>query len=246
MAEEAKIAPEEVANNTEPAIQAEAPQVEAKNEETLGETFRQPEPKKENGPRMVPEAVFLEVKNELKSLKREISESGMTKSEVSKSLQEIGERHDVDPGFLQELASAIRSETEAELNQRLEKELEPLKAQEEEARSKKIDKVFNEHFKKTLESMPEYEGIANKDVIKTLAMDPANANKTFAQIVESAYGHLVEGKRSLDSTHPGSGRSITEIDFARAKTDTKYFQQIMDNPALKQKYNEELPKRLNL
>lgn len=256
MADEAKNAPAEVAKQTDGAAEAPVIVPEAGKEgteqnkevtagEALGNSTTEVKPKVEE-PRMVPEAVFLELKKDLKTLQKQVASGDTTKSEISQSLKDIGEKHDVDPGFLQELASAIRSESEAEFNKKLEKELEPYKEQGRKISASEREKVFNEHYNKTLEALPEFKDIAQKEVIKALAMDSANANKTFAQIFELAYGHLVTGKRTLDTPKSGSGKDITEIDFEKAAKDSDYYATIMANPVLKAKYNEELPKRLKL
>lgn len=255
MADEAKNAPAGVAKQTEgtaevPVIVPEAGKegTEQIKEVTAGEALGKPttEVKPKEEPRMVPEAVFLDLKKDLKLLQKQIAEGNTTKGEVSQSLKDIGEKHDVDPDFLQELAGAIKSETEADFNKRLEKELEPYKEQNKKTTEKERETVFNEHYNKTLEALPEFKDIAQRDVIKALAMDPANANKTFKQIFEIAFGHLVTGKRTLDGAQPGSGKDITEIDFEKARKDSDYFAQIMGNPALKAKYNEGLAQRLKL
>lgn len=206
-----------------------------------------PAPKADTPPKgFVPEAVFLEVKNELKEMRRDIRDGKISKGEVSSSLEELGAKYDVDPDFLQGLAASIKKDTEAEFNQRLEKELEPYKKTAEAARKGEVDKVFNEHYDKTLKAMPEYKDIASKEVIKALALDPKNQDKTFAKILEEAYGHLITGKRTLDDSKPGSGKTITEIDFEKARKDSDYFNQIMGNPDLKKKYNEGIEKRLGI
>lgn len=241
-------------NASEKKPEAATETADAKKEATLGDILPESKPKPAEEPKKsdappkgyVPEAAFLELKSELKDIKRDIRDGKITKGEVSTSLEELGAKYDVDPDFLQGLAASIKKDTEAEFNQRLEKELEPYKKSAEASKKGEIDKVFTEHYEKTLEAMPEFKGVANKEVIKALALDPRNADKTFGKILEEAYGHLVSGKRTLDDSKPGSGKTITEIDFEKAKRDTDYFQQIMASPELKKKYNEGLESRLRL
>lgn len=241
-----------VADPAPAVVEAPAPApVDPKPEATIGEVLPEsnpaPAPKEPEAPRMVPEAVLIKLKKDFKDLKDSIDSGDVTtKSEVNKSLKDLGEKYDVNPDFLQELASNIRSETESEFNKRLEQELEPYKKTTEAARATEVDKVFTEHFDKTLEAMPEYKGVANKEIIKALALDPKNANKTFAKILEEAYGHLIEGRTTLDDAKPGNGKGVTEIDYARAAKDSEYFAQIMADPVAKKKYNENLQSRLRL
>ncbi|MBS1516606.1 MAG: hypothetical protein JSS91_00805 [Bacteroidetes bacterium] len=246
MDEKSQIAPEEEAKTTEPAKTEAAPEPkatpEAKKDVTVSEALetKEAEPKKA-GPRVVPEATFLEVKKELKELRQAIKD-GATKSEVSADLKSIADKYNLDENFVTDLASVIQSNSKAKLDEELSSKLKPIQEKE---RAEKIDKAFTEHFSKAMESMPEYEGVVNKDVIKSLSLDPINANKTFVQIIEESYGHLVTGKRTIDHNSPQAGRSDnTEVDYDRAKKEPKYYSEIMANPVLKKKYNEGLTDRL--
>jgi len=88
-----------------------------------------------------------------------------------------------------------------------------------------------------MERMPEYNGIANPEVIKALATNPANAKKTLSQIMEEAYGGAIQGKPTIETTKAGGGKQPEKVDFNRAQTDSDYFKQVMDNPKLKAEYN---------
>lgn len=199
------------------------------------------EPKKDE-PRMVPEAVFLEVKNELKDLRQAIKD-GATKSQVSATLKSIADEWNLDENFLTAITSVVKAETKAEFEQEFSSKLKPI---EDKERQDKIDKAFNEHFSKAMEDMPEYDGVVNKDVVKTLSLDPHNANKTFAQLIEESYGHLVQGKRTLDPTTTRGGKNDNlEVDIEKAQKDPAYFKEIMRDPILKKKYNDGLLERLS-
>lgn len=244
MTEEVKTAPAEEAKSTEPAKTEAAPETqkaEPVKEVTVSEALetKTPEPAKAE-PRVVPEAVFLEVKKELKDLRQAIKD-GATKSEVSADLKSIADKYDLDENFLGELSSFIESKSKAKFEEEFSSKLKPIQDKE---KAEKIDKAFTEHFSKAMENMPEYEGVVNKDVIKSLSLDPINANKTFVQIIEESYGHLVTGKRTMDSSSPAARSDNTEVDYERAKKEPKYYSEIMANPTLKKKYNEGLTDRL--
>lgn len=199
-------------------------------------------------PRMVPEAALLAQKAANKDLKRDMAvlkssiESGASTREVSTDIKTLADKHGVDAEFLQEFSAAVRKQAEDELEGKLASKLKPLEEKEEATRR---DSVFSEHFDKTLESMPEYKGVVNKDVIKTLSLDPKNANKTFAQILESAYGHLITGKRSIDTAKPRGG-SAPVVDIERASKDSEAFAEVMADPASRAEYNKGLENRLKL
>lgn len=216
---------------------------------TIGEVLKSEE--KKESPRTVPEAPFLELKTQNKELKKELKElkelieAGGSRQEVSASLLEIAEEHNVDVNFLKRLAQTIKSEAKAEVEAEYTAKMKPL---EDKERYDRIDTIFNYHYEKTLEAMPEYKGIVNKDVIKSLSLLKENANKTFPQLLEESYGHLISGKKTLDSGSPTrqGGDEITEVDFFRAQNDSEYREKVMANPELKRKYNAKMLKELKI
>lgn len=242
-AEEAKVAEAEKAK-VEAEAKAKA-ETEAK-EATMGELLKVEENPKDQ--RLVPEAVLLEYKSQNKELRkdikelRELIESGASKTEVSEDLKAIAEEHNVDVDFLTKLEKNIRSKVETDLASKF----KPLQDRENQER---IEKIFTEHFDKSLEAMPEYKDIVNRDVIKKLSLLPENASKTFKQIIEDTYKNVIKvvpGKKTIEQAKGGGGGAIGEIDFNKAKTDTEYFNEIMASPELKKKYNADLAQRVNL
>lgn len=248
MAEEAKTAPvEESKVETTPVEPTpEAPKEEPKQEATVGEVLEPTDPAEpKTEPKVVPESQFLKVKNKNKELLKEIEalkkakEEGAAPAEVSADLEALAEKHGVTPEFLKDLAEYNRKQTEDEV----EGKMKPITDRE---KAVKIDKAFNEHYAKTLELMPEYKDLVNKDIIKNLSLDPKNRNKTFPQLLEEAYGHLVTGKRTLDAPSARTSRNDTgEVDYDRATKDKEYFKEVMANPMLKKKYNDTLTNRIS-
>lgn len=245
MTEEVKTTPAEEAKKTEPTISevvGEA-KTEAK-EETVGDVLSA-ETKEET----VPLSRFLELKKENKDLSRAMKElkktveEGATKKEVAADIQALADKHGIDADFLEEFAATVKAKADSEVDEKISSKLKPI---EEKERKQKINAVFDEHYEKAIAQVPEYDGVVNKEVIKSLSLNPANANKTFIQIIEEAYGHLITGKRSIDqaSTRAGKNDSI-EVDVARARKDREYFNEVMANPTLKKKYNESLTDRLS-
>lgn len=237
MADEAIVAP---AEESKPE-----PVTEAVKEETVSEMLGS----KKEEPKMVPEAALIEIKKEnkqmakdLKALQRSI-EDGATKKEVSTDLRALGEKHNVDPDFLQEFAAAVRSQAENDVKQEFDSKLKPLQDREKAA---EIDQKFTNVFDKTMEELPEFKNIAKRETVKSLSLLPENANKTFRQILEDNFGHLIPGKRTLEGTKPRGGKDDAEIDQSRATKDPEYFKEIMSDPGLKKKYNDGLAKRLKL
>lgn len=220
----------------------EQPKAEPKMEtisEALGTEPETAVPIKES--RMVPEAVVIELKKELKALKRSI-DNDATPKQVSSDLKTLAEKHNIDEGFLGELVSAIKEESKSDFDVNLSARLKPL---EEKERNARIDSAFETHFNRAMEISPEFKGVVNKEVIKTLSLDPKNSHKTFNQLIEESYGHLVQGKRTLDASGGNNRNETTTVDLARAKTDGEYFKEVMANPALKKQYNDQLTNSLS-
>lgn len=189
---------------------------------------------------------FLEIKKQNKEFKKTIDdltkkiEEGATSTEVTTSLESIAEEYpDVDPKFLNKLATAIRAQVKKDAEADIAARVGPLEKKDRDA---KIDAAFTKHFNAAMEAMPEFKGIVNAAVIKKLSLDPENKNKTFKQLIEETYGDALTGKRTIESTVPGGGKDTDPLDFAKARKDPAYFDIVMANPRLKAEYNEKMLK----
>ena len=178
-----------------------------------------------------------EFKKAISALEKTIAD-GATKGEVSSDIAAIGEKYGVDKSFLNELASTIRKDVEADTADKL----KPITARE---KADRIEGVFKTHFEKAMAEMPEYNGVVNRDVIKSLSLDPANASKTFQQLIEDTYGNALGGKRTLEITTPRGGAKIDKVDFTRASRDQTYLSEVLANPDTKKEYNDGLIDRLS-
>lgn len=189
---------------------------------------------------------FLELKKQNKELARSMKDleakisEGATHREVSADIESLSSEYpDVDKNFLNKLASTIRNQVEKDADEKISSRLRPLEAKE---KAEKIDTAFNTHFNLAIEKMPEFKGIVNPDVIKTLSLDAKNANKTFSQIIEDTYGSALTGKRTIETTTPGGGKDAEVLNYDKARKDSTYFDQVMDNPRLKREYNDQMLK----
>lgn len=220
-----------------PEVIEQEPVVEETVVETLGDIVAPKEiPKVEN----VPMARLNKEINRRKELEREIAElkANPPKSavEINASIKQLAEEHNVDPEFLDKFAASVRSQLEDSFDERLRPLTEKKQAKERE------DK-FTNLYNKTLAEMPEFGEVVNGEVIKQLAFNPANANKTLPQLLEETYGKFVVGKKSIETTTPRGGGNVGPFDYNKAVKDTAYFKEVMANPELKAKYNEEMLKR---
>jgi DNA-binding transcriptional MerR regulator len=246
MADEVKVAPAVESKEPAPA-KTEAAPTETKAEDVVISDVIKPEERKE--PKMVPEAALLEYKKEAKELGKELKEikkmmeDGKSSKEISGDIKSIADEFGLTESAVEKLIRKVGEQTKAEYDKEIEAKLRPL---EEAKRTETVNKTFNEHFDKLMESMPEYKSIANREVIKSLSLDPNNANKTFAKILEESYGHLVTGRKTLEKTQARGGNSDAPIDFNRATKDQEYLREILANPETKAKYNEGLFARIKL
>lgn len=226
----------------QPETTVETEQVpEVKPVETIGETL---------GEKKVVDSVPLarlnkeisrrkELEAKLEELKKTAAEDNMSKAEISHDLKALAEEHNIDAGFLDKLAKTIKAQADADIDERL----RPLAEREQ---AEKRDKAFNEHFNKALENMPDFKGVVNPEVIKQLAFNPANANKTFAQLIEDTYGHTLQGKRTIETATPRGGPKNAGLDLDRARKDSAYFKEVMADPELKKEYNATIHERIQL
>jgi len=230
MTDEVKTTQEEAVIPTEETV---TPESDAQEEQTLGEALPEEKP-------TVGLDKFLEQKRTNKELKQKLAEleerieQGTTKREVSKDIRSLAEQHNVDPEFLESFADAIRERAESVV----EEKLRPLTEREAVA---KREQLFNTHLTNALEEMPEYKDVVNPEVLKQLAFNPANANKTFRQLLEDVYGNVQKNRKTIETT--SARPTVATFDYDKAQSDTAYFKDIMADPQLKKMYNEEMLRR---
>lgn len=239
---------EEVITTPSPEVKEDTTVEEAVTEEPkLGEMLQHEElPKEEPKKETVGLDKFLDIKKQNKELKRKLeqlqsdSEDG---SDVSEDIDSIAEEFNIDKSFLKKLEKSILSKRDKELDEKLSERLKPIEQAE---KNKEVSNRFENVYTQTLERMPEYSNVINKDVVKSLAMLKENSMLSLPQLIEKIYGQSISGKKTIETTIPRGGKEPQEIDFSLAKKDTNYFAEIMANPELKKKYNASIENRLDL
>jgi hypothetical protein len=220
MAEEVKITPDaEVNAPKEGTVEAEIVKVE-------------PETKK---PETVPLAVYLELKEDLKTLKHEIKESqGKSKETVAvEGYDSLKAKYpDVSPEFIQDMLGAATIEA----TKKIESKYSPIiEKQENEKKQEAFDRAFDSLFEKTLKENPDLPQTIDKDTIKTLATTEKYRNVPLAEILLKMYPVQNVGRPSSENDARTSGDKVEDIvSFEKITPEQK--SAILDDPKARAKY----------
>ena len=229
-------APEsEVIDQTEETVEETQQTIGELSEEIYNE-----ESEEHASEKTVPEYAFVAQKKaliaaekELKALRESMQYQESTQYEQLTGVDAIADKYNIDREFMNELKSTIENDLDAKY------------ASKESAKEKadKFNDAFSKQYNTALERGPEFQAIANPDVIKTLATLPQNKNKTVSQLLEETYGNALTGKRTIETTQPGGGKDPEPLDFAKAEKDINYFNEVMADPKKKAQYNDQMLKR---
>lgn len=126
---------------------------------------------------------------------------------------------------------------------KLAKDLEEIKQRERRVRA---EQVFEQHFTKALENNSDYKDVVNKEVIKQMAFNPANKDKTYSQLIQEAYGNAIPGRKTVESTTPRGGAKDVKVDVDLARKDPEYRREVLSDPDMRKQYNSGIEKRIGL
>jgi hypothetical protein len=215
--------------NQEPEEKTPEPkEVEKKEvkEDKQDEPDYRPKPKSDE---VVPLKKYLDLKTDVKNLKKEIERLSDDKSNLSnKDLESLADEYNLDKDYVKKFASVIEKKTAKEA----EKKLAPLLAErQKEQNEKNFDKVFNE---KTLKKYPHLADF--KEKYKRMVMSPDFVDMTEDQII-SDYFPVPSKPTKDDSPENGSqggSKGDEVIDFS--KMSEEQHAKVLDNPKLRAKY----------
>ena len=235
---------DEIQNNApESGVIDQAEETVEETQQTIGELSEEiynEESEEHASEKTVPEYAFVAQKKaliaaekELKALRESMQYQEATQYEQVTGVDAIADKYNIDREFMNELKSTIENDLDAKY------------ASKESAKEKadKFNDAFSKQYNTALERGPEFQAIANPDVIKTLATLPQNKNKTVSQLLEETYGNALTGKRTIETTQPGGGKDPEPLDIAKAEKDINYFNEVMADPKKKAQYNEAMLKR---
>ncbi len=232
---------DEIQNNApESEVIDQAEETVEETQQTIGELSEEiynEESEEHASEKTVPEYAFVAQKKaliaaekELKALRESMQYQEATQYEQVTGVDAIADKYNIDREFMNELKSTIENDLDAKY------------ASKESAKEKadKFNDAFSKQYNTALERGPEFQAIANPDVIKTLATLPQNKNKTVSQLLEETYGNALTGKRTIETTQPGGGKDPEPLDIAKAEKDINYFNEVMADPKKKAQYNEQM------
>ena len=235
---------DDIQNNApESEVIDQAEETVEETQQTIGELSEEiynEESEEHASEKTVPEYAFVAQKKaliaaekELKALRESMQYQESTQYEQLTGVDAIADKYNIDREFMNELKSTIENDLDAKY------------ASKESAKEKadKFNDAFSKQYNTALERGPEFQTIANPDVIKTLATLPQNKNKTVSQLLEETYGNALTGKRTIETTQPGGGKDPEPLDFAKAEKDINYFNEVMADPKKKAQYNEAMLKK---
>lgn len=172
----------------------------------------------------------------------------VTNVPISRLNKEIQKRKELEKRLAELESNILDSDTSDDDVEDAESEVKQLAQKleqiEERDRRKQLEAVFSENLSKTLENAPEYKDVVNVEVIKQMAFNPANKNKTYKQLLEEAYGNAIVGRRTIETSTPRGGAKDSKVDVQLAQKDAEYRRKVLSDPDLRKQYNDGIENRI--
>ena len=225
MAEEAIITPDTEVKDVAGSVEAEI----AKNPVVA------PKEEHKQSPTTVPLPVYLELKEELKSLKQEIKEAKSSeKSKVALAgANDLAKKYpDVSEDFINDILNSATSEA----TKKIKEEYSPIiERQDAEKRQVAFDKAFDNLFDKAMEEYPELPKNIDREAIKDLAVTAKYRNIPVADIILKMYPISNAGKSSSENDmRTGAERVSDVVNFDNITTEQR--SAVMDDPKARAKF----------
>jgi hypothetical protein len=161
-------------------------------------------------PETVPLAKYLDGKaahkEEVQTLQARIEElenaqpsAPVIKATVPEDSQSIADAIGADPEAVEMILAAAAARNAPQLKKIAEQE-----------KAKKADDALETLYAETVKANPEF-AVANKEIIKQLALNPRNAQKTMTQLIEETYGTVLPGKKTMETSNTGTEEISTDF-----------------------------------
>lgn len=173
-------------------------------------------------PDTVPLAVYLELKEDLKTLRQEVKESkGSDKTKVlNDGVTDLAKKYpDVNEDFINDILSSATSKATKEIEAKYTPIIE---RQENEKKQVAFDRAFDNLFDKAVQDHPELPKSIDKELVKELAITPKYRNIPVADILVKMYGSVQEGKVSSENESRVNGNRVEDVvDFNKITADQR-------------------------
>lgn len=228
--DETKVNPE-----SEKIDSPELPTEEKKVDGAVDEILKDLPEEQKTEPKVVPEAAFLELKSELKALKKELKDAKTSeqKAVIVSDIRDLTEKYpDVDKSFIQDILNSATIEA----TKKIEEKYTPiLQKQEQEKKIQEFNKAFDNLYEKTLNENPELPSNIDKEIVKTLAMTPAYRKIPLSEVIKKIYGENTPSKITTENeTRTGADKIDDIVSFEKITPEQK--KAIMSDEKSRKKY----------
>lgn len=180
----------------------------------------------EAGKETVPLAVYLELKNELKEVKK--SQKDMTPKEkiadTNDAIKSISEKFNVDENFL------------AAIEKMAEEKVKPIvEERENEKKIKQFNEQFDKIYNQEISKNPDFENV-DKELVKTLSMTEQYKNTPIPEIIEKLAGTTGMKGRPSSEDDVRTASDIMESGVNFEKLSKKDLDTVLADPKAKAKY----------
>lgn len=213
----------------------EIPTDEKKVDGAVDEILKDLPEEQKTEPKVVPEAAFLELKSELKALKKELKDAKTSeqKAVIVSDIRDLTEKYpDVDKSFIQDILNSATIEA----TKKIEEKYTPiLQKQEQEKKIQEFNKAFDNLYEKTLNENPELPSNIDKEIVKTLAMTPAYRKIPLSEVIKKIYGENTPSKITTENeTRTGADKIDDIVSFEKITPEQKKL--IMSDEKSRKKY----------
>jgi hypothetical protein len=213
----------------------EIPTDEKKVDGAVDEILKDLPEEQKTEPKVVPEAAFLELKSELKALKKELKDAKTSeqKAVIASDIRDLTEKYpDVDKSFIQDILNSATIEA----TKKIEEKYTPiLQKQEQEKKIQEFNKAFDNLYEKTLNENPELPSNIDKEIVKTLAMTPAYRKIPLSEVIKKIYGENTPSKITTENeTRTGADKIDDIVSFEKITPEQK--KAIMSDEKSRKKY----------
>lgn len=189
-----------------------------------------------------------EIEERAQSLAQELERvrvSGNQGNDTNFDLSYLSQKHNIDEDVLRDIVNATYSITKDSVRAELEQDIAPalseLNSIKREKEQQKFESQFNKLLNESLEEMPEYSSLVDKDDLKEWIKSGKYSKLTMPQLIEQKYGKFVGAKKTIDGGYTASRE--TTIPDPSNMTD-KDWVEIENNQELKKKWQGSLEDRL--